>query len=116
MKPTAERAEVDEEQTDVPKGNYKVETQEEMLEKYKDSPSTREVGPDSTVTYSHLVEATEDDPESGKDDHLPETLGERTMEDVKDDWEPKPAKILMENDTQTPLEIRSQIQLYATSE
>lgn len=114
LKPTAERAEVEEEKHDVPQGNHKVETQEEMLEKYRDSPPSREVGLDST--YSHLVGIANDGPEPGKDGHIPEASGERTMEGAKDDWEPKPAKILMENDTQTPLEIRSQIQLYATSE
>jgi hypothetical protein len=114
LKPTDERVEVEEEKRDVPEGNHKVETQEEMLEKYRDSPSSREVGPDSM--FSDLVGIANDGPEPGKDGHILEASGERTMEDVKDDWEPKPAKIRMENDTQTPLEIRSQIQLYATSE
>ncbi len=31
-------------------------------------------------------------------------------------WEPKPPKVLMEDPNATPLELRSQIQLYATTE
>ncbi len=31
-------------------------------------------------------------------------------------WQPKPPKILMEDSSATPLELRSQIQLYATNE
>lgn len=33
-----------------------------------------------------------------------------------DFWEPKPPKVLMENNNAVPLELRSQIQLYATTE
>lgn len=33
-----------------------------------------------------------------------------------DSWEPRPPKILMEDPNATPLELRSQIQLYATNE
>lgn len=31
-------------------------------------------------------------------------------------WEPKPPKVLMKNSEDTPLELRGQIQLYATNE
>ena len=34
----------------------------------------------------------------------------------KDDWHPKPPKVLMKDPESTPLELRSQIQLYATNE
>ncbi|KAI5124948.1 hypothetical protein M0805_007375 [Coniferiporia weirii] len=37
-------------------------------------------------------------------------------EEVVTDWEPKPPKILMKDPNATPLELRSQIQLYATNE
>lgn len=40
---------------------------------------------------------------------------ESCKEDAKD-WEPKYAKVLMEDPNATPLEIRSQIQMYATTE
>lgn len=33
-----------------------------------------------------------------------------------DRWEPKPPKVLMENSNDVPLELRSQIQMYATTE
>ncbi|KAI0368056.1 alpha/beta-hydrolase [Pilatotrama ljubarskyi] len=35
---------------------------------------------------------------------------------LRDFWEPKPPKVLMENPNATPLELRAQIQLYATTE
>ncbi|KAJ3533909.1 hypothetical protein NMY22_g7140 [Coprinellus aureogranulatus] len=114
LNPTANREEIEEQKQDVPKGNYKVETQEEMLEKYQDSGLPR--GPGPTVTYSHLVDAVYDPENREKVRATQSSSGERTMEDVKDDWEPKPAKILMEDPNKPPLEIRSQIQLYATSE
>ena len=40
----------------------------------------------------------------------------KSREEVEDEWEPKPAKLLMENGISPPLEVRSQIQMYATNE
>jgi hypothetical protein len=43
-------------------------------------------------------------------------LSDGPLEDFVDRWQPKPPKVLMENADDTPLELRSQIQLYATTE
>lgn len=40
----------------------------------------------------------------------------RRSKEAKESWEPKPPKVLMENHEETPLELRSQIQMYATNE
>lgn len=40
---------------------------------------------------------------------------EISKEDI-DNWQPKPPKVLMENPNAVPLELRSQIQMYATTE
>lgn len=43
-------------------------------------------------------------------------LSDEEMEDLVDRWQPKPPKVLMDNPEDTPLELRSQIQLYAATE
>lgn len=46
---------------------------------------------------------------SSQDDNARDTSGES-------DWVPKPPKVLMDDPSTTPLELHSQIQLYATNE
>lgn len=41
---------------------------------------------------------------------------QRSHEEDLESWEPKPPKVLMENPHVVPLELRSQIQMYATTE
>lgn len=43
-------------------------------------------------------------------------LSEEDMEDLVDRWQPKPPKVLMNNPEDPPLELKSQIQLYAATE
>jgi hypothetical protein len=45
-----------------------------------------------------------------------EGLTDKQLGDVAGRWQPKPHKVLMENPDDTPLELRSQIQLYAETE
>lgn len=59
------------------------------------------------------------------DDKVPRDGGNKKPEALSDDtgpeyaagsWEPKPPKVLMDDPHARPLELRSQIQLYATNE
>ena len=43
-------------------------------------------------------------------------LDDKKVEEMKEAWDPKPPKVLMDDASATPLELRSQIQLYATNE
>lgn len=61
------------------------------------------------------VSKSSSDTSGTKVDQSPEKGSEDCKKDAKD-WEPKYAKVLMENPNATPLEIRSQIQMYATTE
>jgi hypothetical protein len=55
------------------------------------------------------------DTSATKVEQYPENGNGDCKEDAKD-WEPRYAKVLMDNPNSTPLEIRSQIQMYATTE
>ncbi|KAJ3518062.1 hypothetical protein NLJ89_g103 [Agrocybe chaxingu] len=55
-----------------------------------------------------------DNPSSEKEDK-PETQGTSETSQLEE-WEPKPPKVLMEDPNATPLELRSQIQMYAATE
>lgn len=44
------------------------------------------------------------------------TIQKELFQKLKNEWEPKPPKVLMENPLATPLELRAQIQIYATNE
>lgn len=52
------------------------------------------------------------DVSAGGTDKLEEALDSHNL----DHWEPKPPKIFMENHNSQPLELRSQIQMYAANE
>ncbi|KAF5333486.1 hypothetical protein D9611_002644 [Ephemerocybe angulata] len=106
LKPSLARAEVEERGLDVPQGHYAVETQEEMLEKYP-SPDPAPAMVDSAKDLST------GETSRGKEGR---SVDVKSPEEIIEDWEPKPAKVLMENPSQTPLELRSQIQMYATTE
>lgn len=58
---------------------------------------------------SRFVGPNPDSDRASQDEETKKTRGES-------DWVPKPPKVLMENPNATPLELRSQIQLYATNE
>lgn len=45
-----------------------------------------------------------------------ETLAQGGSDDVRSFWEPKPPKVLMKDAEAQPLELKGQIQLYATNE
>ncbi|KAG2013285.1 endoplasmic reticulum protein [Coprinopsis cinerea AmutBmut pab1-1] len=113
LKPTEGREKIMEETRDIPQGGYPVETQEEMLDKY----------PDKANPEVHEVEDAWSKPHSPEDDEIEEvpsaTVDEGCREELENDpegWEPKPPKVLMENSSEVPLELRSQIQVYALTE
>ena len=54
--------------------------------------------------------------ENGAEDGNASTSGESSSEREAEKWEPKPPKVLMDDPEAVPLELRSQIQLYATNE
>lgn len=139
LKPSPQRIEIDENKLDVPKGNFAVETQEEMLEKYPASPrSYRWPGTSSAPKVGHHASSIDSLPgqsgessrtnrvdlENLRKDNLTEVQGAAAGSaghvardgSIADHWIPKPAKVLMENSSETPLELRSQIQMYATTE
>ncbi|KAF9472963.1 alpha/beta-hydrolase [Pholiota conissans] len=74
-----------------------VQTQEEMMDSSNSTPSNHE-------SNSKLS--------SNQSDQIAAALQRRDL----DHWEPKPPKVFMENPNAQPLELRSQIQMYATTE
>ncbi|CDO68138.1 hypothetical protein BN946_scf185003.g10 [Trametes cinnabarina] len=91
-----------------------VQSQKEMQEEADavDSPapgSSREsLKSDTNSTQNAQVSVEDDQQEDGEAN--PEYISDM------DYWEPKPPKVLMEDPNATPLELRAQIQLYATTE
>lgn len=79
-----------------------IETQEEMLENSESSPE------------SGLQKAAESDPEAAR--KRAEEISDALERHDLDRWEPNPPKVFMENPNARPLELRSQIQMYATTE
>jgi hypothetical protein len=57
------------------------------------------------------------DHKSGSSGSQADTKSEEMLrKELKEDWEPKPPKVLMDDPLATPLELRAQIQIYATNE
>ena len=73
-----------------------IKTQEEML---KDADSEPSIGEDA-----------------GSESDRPGKIEKELENHGLDHWEPNPPKIMMENPNTRPLELRSQIQMYATTE
>ena len=90
-----------------------VQSQNEMLEHMSISESQNEVGEEKG---SGMRRSEEPDASSGADVRV-ESSGDPSLrtEDLSR-WEPKPPKVLMKDPDAIPLEIRSQIQQYATNE
>ncbi|KAE9410143.1 alpha/beta-hydrolase [Gymnopus androsaceus JB14] len=100
--PTQERIQKDQAEDNV---DPIVQSQESMLEQDKgSSPSTLTSQASGKSKAVDAEESTEATPKQPADDH-----------DI-DLWEPKPPKVLMEDPDAVPLELRSQIQQYATTE
>ncbi|KAI0677037.1 alpha/beta-hydrolase [Trametes maxima] len=76
-------------------------SQKEMLADHPKSRSGSPAESDSTREETNLKQDNEWGP---------------SYDSVRDFWEPKPPKVLMEDPNATPLELRAQIQLYATTE
>jgi len=70
-----------------------------MMDRDNKGPPTPDANPRRTSNEAQILEDV-DDGQNSKIDH----------------WEPKPPKILMENPNATPLELRSQIQMYTSTE
>jgi hypothetical protein len=102
--------------TDIPGKGYAVETQEEMLEKYSSAAPYTLAPPQ--VADSSAAEKNSGSESSSSSSEMGGRAGHNKAETqaTPAGWEAKPAKILMENDIESPLELRSQIQLYATTE
>lgn len=109
LKPSQERVNADvmnERDTSI---NGEVKTQSEMLNS------------SSTDTPGGITEkdGSSRSASNGQDSSHPssKTIVEEGDEDYNIDfWEPKPPKVLMEDPDKVPLELRAQIQLYATTE
>ncbi|KDR83943.1 hypothetical protein GALMADRAFT_686758 [Galerina marginata CBS 339.88] len=109
LKPTLSRVQQTEEHK-VHAPEEFVKSQREMLD--SDEPSFSKIdsgndkrkdhGSPSTVTQNSTAEISKETKDS-------------TLYNI-DYWEPKPPKVLMENPDAVPLELRSQIQMYATTE
>ncbi|KAI0650222.1 alpha/beta-hydrolase [Trametes meyenii] len=68
-------------------------------------------------TTAHSEPTAEGGPaRSGFQDSKRDGKGDLNYDLSRDFWEPKPPKVLMEDPNATPLELRAQIQLYATTE
>jgi hypothetical protein len=103
LKPSPRRVEQTQHSEDNAYGPGKtVETQEEMLENSESSPE------------SSLQKAAESDPEAAH--KRAEEISDALKRHDLDHWEPNPPKVFMENANSRPLELRSQIQMYATTE
>ncbi|KAJ2931623.1 hypothetical protein H1R20_g5347, partial [Candolleomyces eurysporus] len=116
LKPSPERVEIAKSGTDIPGEGLAVETQEEMLEKYSSTaPYTL---PSPQMTDSSMAEKNASSESSSSSSEMGGRAGHNKAETqaTPAGWEAKPAKILMENDIESPLELRCQIQLYATTE
>ncbi|KAH9482748.1 AB hydrolase superfamily protein C4A8.06c [Psilocybe cubensis] len=91
-----------------------VQTQEQMLTDSQ-SPSflnNREKAAQH-LTSGHIdVNSIDVDPAQGVTSSIEKDISEDDIEN----WHPKPPKVLMENPNAVPLELRSQIQMYATTE
>lgn len=104
LKPSQRRVEDDaENRKDITVDGEKVESQAEMLR--QDAPPQEKMG---------------DEVNSGEMEHSRRPSEKDVKEDAADYdidfWEPKPPKVLMEDSETVPLELRAQIQLYATTE
>ncbi|RXW25139.1 hypothetical protein EST38_g704 [Candolleomyces aberdarensis] len=111
LKPSPEREEADKAGTDIPGEGFAVETQEEMLEKYNSMAPY-------TLPSPQVAEKSASSESSSSSSEMGGRAGHNKAETqvTPAGWEAKPAKILMENDIEAPLELRCQIQLYATTE
>lgn len=116
LKPSPGREEVAKTGADIPGEGFAVETQEEMLEKYSSTapynlPSPNVAGSSSAEKDAVSESSSASSGMRGRAGH-----NKAETQTTPAGWEAKPAKILMENDTESPLELRCQIQLYATTE
>ena len=78
-----------------------VKSQKAMLREDNDEKDNMPQPSAETSSASSQVGIRDDDP---------------NYEDALSFWEPKPPKVLMDDPNATPLELRSQIQIYATNE
>ncbi|KAI9066431.1 alpha/beta-hydrolase [Trametes sanguinea] len=92
-----------------------IPSQKEMQEQAneEDSPSSP-VGEKQQLSGSMSSDAQDD--EISRNDPQGDKEANAEYESDMDYWEPKPPKVLMEDPNATPLELRAQIQLYATTE
>ena len=86
----------------------KVQDQEAMLRGSKEYGGNGYGGNGGSRTSSETAA-----PVSAQDQMLKD---DPNYDDALSFWEPKPPKVLMKNPEDTPLELRGQIQLYATNE
>jgi hypothetical protein len=100
-----------------------VKTQAEMQEGYPgDDPAAEATSTPASTTLDIPSIAVDRQPagDSGHDLNTLADDGSFTAEQENMDrissWEPKPAKVLMDDPQATPLELRAQIQMYATNE
>lgn len=88
---------------------------------------TRELADEKVDNQADMLRNSEEYGGDGVQTFVEHTPPERTAQETMlqdnpkyDDalsfWEPKPPKVLMKNPNDTPLELRGQIQLYATNE
>ena len=105
LKPSPARVEREEE-SEVYGPGERIKSQHEMLDDSK--PKHIQTDVDSGKGGEIDREASP----TTKADKLDQALEEHDL----DHWEPKPPKVLMENPNATPLELRSQIQMYASTE
>lgn len=104
LKPSRERLERPERDRIGP--GEPVKTQEEMLQDSSGPSSPSKSGSSNNTSTPLPAESIPTSEEPEKDD----------LQEEIDNWEPKPPKILRKNPNLIPLEARSQIQMYATTE
>ncbi|KAF9006563.1 hypothetical protein BDQ17DRAFT_1302956 [Cyathus striatus] len=110
LKPSIKRLE-EEERADIPSSGEALKTQEEMLE---GRPPVRVLSDSGIGTMSDLKDEESSNSNIGS---LKVEVDKKPENDCDvESWEPKPPKLLMENPNAVPLELRSQIQQYATTE
>lgn len=97
LRPSQERVDAQKEDREIPDpaADDGVGSQEEMLQNPR---------PKIEVEGAAPAESPSEDEE------------EHDFDDSADEFEPKPPKVLMNDPKDTPLELRSQIQIYATTE
>lgn len=116
LQPDAERIQASKDEEEAASGV----SQTEMLSEDDHTRSNSDITPISipasapgdvatAVKSSRFVGSTPGSDQASQDEETKKTRGES-------DWVPKPPKVLMEDPNATPLELLSQIQLYATNE